>query len=235
MRADHLAVAEDRQGNSRSDPGPAGQRGAAAIAQLAQVVDVDQVALPPGPAVEPFPLAKPGGAGMPLKLVVDPTRLEREDQGMLRRIDRPVRRVGPAELLANRIQRAADHVVDRPGPDDRGDRVDHRLGVGQWHRSAATRRLGAVEQCRRRGTSAGRCHRLSDRVRTTRSRRTFDCAAARLGFSWGGVDRGPHGRFASGGNALVDGLGASGSMGMVDVAKGGMSGIRIDPCQLDIS
>ena len=40
-RADHLAVAHDRQSNRRLDPGAAGQRGAAAVVQLAQVGDVE--------------------------------------------------------------------------------------------------------------------------------------------------------------------------------------------------
>ena len=55
--------------------------------------------------------------------------------------------------------------------------------------------------------------------------------AASPGFLLGWSRHGPRGRFASGGNAYRRRAWvASGSMGMVDVAKGGMSGIRIDPC-----
>ena len=46
-RAGHLAVAHHGQGDRRPDPGPARQRRAAAVVQLAQVGDVEQVAQSP--------------------------------------------------------------------------------------------------------------------------------------------------------------------------------------------
>ena len=151
-RADDLAVAHHGQGDRRLDPGAARQRGAAAVVQLAEVGDVEQVAEPPGPAVEALSLAEPRRARQPLELVVDPARLQREDQRVLHRIDRPVRRVGPAELLADRVQRGADDLVDRLGPDDRVDRVDHGLGVGVGLRQERLRLLGDVQRRgRRRG------------------------------------------------------------------------------------
>ena len=61
------------------------------------------------------------------------------------RVDGPVRRVGPAELLADRVQRGADDVVDRLGPDDRVDRVDHGLGVGIGLREQGLGLLGDGE------------------------------------------------------------------------------------------
>ena len=99
-----------------SNPGPARQRSPAAIAKLAEILDIEQVAVPPGTAVEPFAFAEPRGAGMPLKVVVNPPRFEREDQGVLGRIDRPVRSISPAEGLADGVQRSPHDIVNRAAP-----------------------------------------------------------------------------------------------------------------------
>ncbi len=125
-----LTVAHHGQGDGRPDSGTARQRGAAAVVQFADVGDVEQVAEPPGAAIEALPLLEPRGARQPLELVVHPAGFDREDQGILRGVDRPVRRIGPAELLADRIECGADDVLDCLGADDRAERVDHRLGVG---------------------------------------------------------------------------------------------------------
>jgi hypothetical protein len=83
---------------------------------------------------------------MPLKLIVDPPRFELEDQGVFFLINRPVRSVGPAECLPNRIQRATDDVIDRAGPDDGICRLDHGpcIGCGIGQKRLAI--LSAIEQ-----------------------------------------------------------------------------------------
>ena len=198
----------------RSDPGPARQGGAAAIAKLAQVLDEEQLALPPGPAVEPFPFAEPRGTRMPLKLVVDPPRIEREDQGVLRGIDRPVGGIGPAEGLANRVQRAADDVVDRVGPDDGVGRLDHGPRVGGGIRQQRFPVVVAVEQGRGCGSPrTGRRHGLPHLPDAGRGR-GFSCGAAPRDLPDASAV-GSRGRLALGGSGIVTGLGASGSMEML--------------------
>ena len=150
-RADDLAVPEDRQADRRPEPGAAGDRGPAAVGQLAEVVDVDELAPLPGPAVEPLALAEPGRAGDPGELGVDLARLQREDQRLLRRVDRPVRPVGPAELAADRVEGRPDDLVDRLGPDDRLDasisaramRARVPLGPRAGRRPAPSRSAGS--------------------------------------------------------------------------------------------
>ena len=61
-------------------PAAAGQGRPAAIAERGEVGGEDQLATPPGPAVEPLPLAEPGGPREPRELVVDLARLDQAGQ-----------------------------------------------------------------------------------------------------------------------------------------------------------
>ncbi len=129
-RAQNLGVLQNRHGHARPNPGPTRNGCPAAIRQLAQILRMEQLAIMPGPPVEPLTLHKLSGAGHPPELGTNIARLHREDQRISFLIQRPVRPVGHAKPGPDDFERGLDNLLDRIGPDNGVHRFDKGLIKG---------------------------------------------------------------------------------------------------------